>query len=596
MLNSIFDGMDGEFSARLRSHKVSTRTSRTREGEITLTSQVAVAEARFSLNVLDRLHEPNFIAFRRPTSDGDSFIIYEIIGVRPMHYQMLGMGISVPKVIRREFLERIDGSWKASDETWIDVIAVPTGYRMKIKDDRLEFERSNLTPLVGSEAHILSKETVKEFLCVDEGVAIGNLIGFDLPLTVNIAEMVRYHTGIFGFTGCGKSNLCSFLIRKALERMRRMSIVIFDVAGEYLIHLLDLEPHLFSTEDFGDDVDRVMDSQAIPETLENILNRQIIADSVQRLLDEGKIQRLSLSYPLEPIPLTMGLILDLFGDIARSRRRESVQATVALNKLNRFVLGRGYDNEVPLEAIAEDTQARTELERILQEFMASVHSMSGTVKDIQTIISILEEGSPQEIGGEHEGVIRNAEWLAAQVAVGEYTGVNIVYLPDPTIARQVVSRFINQLLWLKKTRGVGRTVLTILDEAQEFIPDRTRKDNYTEQSNIAVEALLRQGRKYRANCWICSQRVAHLNVNALQQLHSYFVSVLPRFYDRMVIADAFSLSYDLLDRTTELDIGEWLFVSYKATKQRNVPAFIKTPNNEEIVAERLESLRSGYEY
>ena len=122
---------------------------------------------------------------------------------------------------------------------------------------------------------------------------------------------------------------------------------------------------------------------------------------------------------------------------------------------------------------------------------------------------------------------------------------------------------------------------------QELIPDRTRKDDYTEQSNISVEALLRQGRKYRANCWICSQRVAHLNVNALQQLHSYFVRALPRFYDRMVIADAFSLSYDLLDRITELDIGEWLFVSYKATKQRNFSAFIKTPNNEEIVTERL---------
>jgi len=140
---------------------------------------------------------------------------------------------------------------------------------------------------------------------------------------------------------------------------------------------------------------------------------------------------------------------------------------------------------------------------------------------------------------------------------------------------------------LKKTHGIGRTVLTVLDEAQEFIPDRTRKDDFTEDSNKAVEALLRQGRKYRANCWVCSQRVAHLNVNALQQLHSYFVSVLPRFYDRMVIADAFSLSYDLLDRTTDLETGEWLFVSYKATKQRNVPVFIKTPNNEEILISNL---------
>ena len=65
------------------------------------------------------------------------------------------------------------------------------------------------------------------------------------------------------------------------------------------------------------------------------------------------------------------------------------------------------------------------------------------------------------------------------------------------------------------------------------------------------------------------------------------VTVLPRFYDRMVIADAFSLSYDLLDKTTDLETGEWLFVSYKATKQRNVPVFLKTPNNEEILTSKL---------
>ena len=589
MPNQIFDEMDGEFSARLRSHRVTTRTSRTREGEITLTSQVAVAEARFSLNVLDRLHEPNFIAFHRPTQSGETFIIYEVVAVRPMHYQMLGMDISVPKVIRREFLETIDRGWRTSDETWIDVIAVPTGYLMRIENGRLKFERSNLTPLVGSEAHILSKETVKEFLCVENGVAIGNLIGFDLPLTVNISEMVRYHTGIFGFTGCGKSNLCSFLIRRALEKIEGISIVIFDVAGEYLIHLLDLEPRLFSTENFGGDVDRVMDSQAMPETLEQMIDRNVIMKRIQRLIDMGRIQRLSLSPPLRQIPLNMGFLLDLFGEIARGRRRGAVQAAIALNKINRLLVRKGYDDETSLGEVRRDVEARVELEEILEEFLSSVHSMSGMVKDVQAIMGILEEGLDKgEYNGEEEA-IKNAEWLAEKVAVGEYRGVNIVYLPEPKDARHVVSRFINQLLWLKKTRGVGRTVLTVLDEAQEFIPDRTKKEDFTEQSNVAVEALLRQGRKYRANCWICSQRVAHLNVNALQQLHSYFVSVLPRFYDRMVIADAFSLSYDLLDRTTELDIGEWLFVSYKATKQRNVPAFIRTPNNEEIIAKRLQA-------
>ncbi len=63
MLYEVFDEMNGGFSARLRAHRISTRTSRMREGEVTVTSQVAVAEAKFSLEVLDKLHEPNFIDF-----------------------------------------------------------------------------------------------------------------------------------------------------------------------------------------------------------------------------------------------------------------------------------------------------------------------------------------------------------------------------------------------------------------------------------------------------------------------------------------------------------------------------------------------------
>ena len=91
-------------------------------------------------------------------------------------------------------------------------------------------------------------------------------------------------------------------------------------------------------------------------------------------------------------------------------------------------------------------------------------------------------------------------------------------------------------------------ILIVLDEAQEYIPDRSRSDDHTDTSNIAVEALLRQGRKYRAHCWLGSQRVAHLNVSVLQQVHSYFINILPRTHDRMTVADAFAVSYDLLDK------------------------------------------------
>jgi DNA helicase HerA-like ATPase len=143
-------------------------------------------------------------------------------------------------------------------------------------------------------------------------------------------------------------------------------------------------------------------------------------------------------------------------------------------------------------------------------------------------------------------------------------------------------------LYLKKTAGKAKEkTLLVLDEAQEYIPDRTRSDDHTDISNIAVEELLRQGRKYRAHCWLGTQRVAHLNVSALQQVHSYFINVLPRVYDRITIADAFGVSLDLLDKTLDLETGQWMFVSYKAARRKNVPVFIQAADNEETLAKIL---------
>jgi len=67
------------------------------------------------------------------------------------------------------------------------------------------------------------------------------------------------------------------------------------------------------------------------------------------------------------------------------------------------------------------------------------------------------------------------------------------------------------------------------------------------------------------------------------------VSTLPRMYDRMVVADSFALPYEVLERSAQLESGEWIFVSYKATKQKGVPVFVRTENNESMVAEYLRS-------
>ena len=42
-------------------------------------------------------------------------MIYEIIALRPTHFQMLGMDVAMPTVLRKEYLDMIDSSWGKSD-------------------------------------------------------------------------------------------------------------------------------------------------------------------------------------------------------------------------------------------------------------------------------------------------------------------------------------------------------------------------------------------------------------------------------------------------------------------------------------------------
>jgi len=95
-----------------------------------------------------------------------------------------------------------------------------------------------------------------------------------------------------------------------------------------------------------------------------------------------------------------------------------------------------------------------------------------------------------------------------------------------------------------------------------------------------VETLLRQGRKYGLGACVATQRIAYLNTNALQQLHTYFVGTLPRPYDRSVVSNTFMIDQGILEKTLEFAPGEWLLSSYIATGIENFPIFIRADNAE----------------
>lgn len=485
---NIYHPLDSKFNSKLRFYSVETQRSYAREGEVVFREGIAYIDAIFDLEVFDKLHEPSLLGIERILPNGEKvYVLFNVLNVKPMHYELPALTREVPPVLKWDYLERIKESWSSPGENWMEVSAVHAGYVLSVRDGKLDFRKSNLSPLVGCKAHIMSSDVIKEMVCVPDGTDIGILKGFNVPLTVDIYSMYRYHTGIFGFTGCGKSNLASMLIRKLLGKYPDIKVLVVDVAGEYTVHLVDLLRELngcvFTPEKLS--LDKFVESQVIPETLLERLSEEVVKEELKKV----------------------------------------------------------------------------------------------KIRNIDTSLNIEE-------GGRGLATAQLKRTLAREVVLNpSFPSVNVMYIPDPKTAREILSNLIKEIFRIKKVEQVGNRVLIVVDEAQEFIPDKTRKEDHTEESNVAVETLLRQGRKYHIGGWIITQRLAHLNTNALQQLHSYFVSVLPRTYDRIVVSDAFSISRSMVDKVAELDVGEWLFVSYRATKLRNVPVEIKAYNNEDFIVE-----------
>ncbi len=581
--------LNGRFNCRLREFRTQTRSYRgAGREELQVTSKVAIFEADFDFKVLEALERQSFLVSKRRGSGGDIYMVYEVAYVKPTHYESAPRETGLPRTLRVDFLRRIDESWGAPEgwlENWIEIGAVYTGYVVVDEDGNYRYEwRPGAVPLIGSETYILSEEAVTRLVSAPRGTALFTLKDADVKVSLDMEALVKYHAGVFGFTGGGKSNLTAFMVRKLLEELKDLKVIIVDVAGEYAIYLADLISEIgiiYTTENFNaseNPAEAFLASQAIPETLIPLLGGvEPLKAFARNLLEDGLVNIVNLS----PKPTEYSLKEVLSYILGESRAK----AAQIIMEIGGILEKHGVSMEVLIREMNDDLRRELieYLEGVKGELEGKRYPPEKLIEAVTYALECLRLGE----GGERRGVDTPEDIAEAILREDDGRRLVIIYTPDPVDARITVSRLIEAMFKIRKRSIGGPRVLVVLDEAQEFIPDRARKEDLTDISNRSVERLLRQGRKYRLHCWIATQRLAHLNTNALQQIHTYFVNVLPRTYDRGVVANAVGVSPEIVDRTADLEAGEWLLVSHKALARRGVAVFVKAPNNEEILAEKL---------
>ena len=615
--NRCFTDFDGKFRARLAA-VVPRYFSGGADAKLTGTSARYQCRVKieYQKDLMGLLEEGMLLAVRnfKQVSDGvDRYTLMEISRVWPEHFGLRGLSDHGYYPMQFEIIEQSEADWQTDDTStmMIQIDAVPINYDLIMKGNgEFEFFKGFSYPVVGSSAYLLNSgminriynKRITDQLGIDalrtvEDARVDPRLGlvkmFEasktvIPIYVDFEKLVRYHFGVFAFTGGGKSNLTSNVLRRILLHSKNTKVVLFDISCEYSFLLLDLLadpafPSKIVLEHRVASVEQFFNSVVKPREYED---DERIKAGLQRVMKQGKVAY--YTKPKHKVPKYIQFLDEL-----AAQRKDNIgkpHYMNAIDKIHDAVLAYMEENGLSEgqevnEAFVRyiDGVAREAVEQFRVHDKSGLYAWATTRTTILDVIKNKREKEKTETGGLTTENIR-------ELVEDESTRLVCLSISDPFTIKELAIALTQELLSRRKRKfQVKPYILLVFDEAQEFIPATGDSSGIDKKCSRQVEKILRQGRKYGLGACISTQRIANLNTNALQQLHTYFVGTLPRPYDRLLISDTFMIDKGILEKTLEFAPGEWLLSSYIATGIANVPIFIKADNVEKEIEKYLKN-------
>jgi hypothetical protein len=536
------------------------------------------------------------------------YTVMVISKVWPLHFGLGGISDSHYYPMQMEIIEQSVSDWSTDDQAtmMVHMTAIPINYDLIIDSEgNLSFKKGFSYPLIGERVYVINMDTVdfiynhrvkesmgftKKQTSVDprKDPRVGVLRMFmeaerEIPIYVDLPKLVRYHFGVFSFTGGGKSNLLSNLFRRILYHSEDTKLVIFDISCEYPFLLSDVfldakMPSIIVLEDEAKTADQFSRSIVKPRDFEEDSRAN---DILKKVYEKGVVSFFNKPQTLVP---TFGSLLQ---EMRGLRTENSTKPTYVqaldeiIDAVNQYIIdtSRSEHEEIDDDAVdILDTAAKKAVATFQVHDKSTLYAWATTRGTLKAVITRARKATSKGV---------TTKDLLKKLSGPER--VICISIADPDTIRELVIRLTSDALrYRKRSFEIKPQILFVFDEAQEFIPSQA--SGHLAQTSYAVERLLRQGRKYGLGGAIATQRIAYLNTNILQQLHTFFVGTLPRPYDRTVVSSSFQIDLSILDKTLEFPPGSWLLSSYIATGLDNVPVFVKADNSEDVLRQRVESV------
>jgi uncharacterized protein len=550
-----------------------------------------------------------------------TYSVLSLTQVIPLHFAAQGDGAYPGHLF--ESMRSIKKDWELQKDrplhatTTIECKAISTGWQFTY-DAQSEslpelFEEQTL-PMVGAEIRPISQQMVNEI--INHGMDLEALTPLrhkkfeEIEIKLDNKALLTTHFGIFGFTGVGKSNFISSLMNsltfnpanedttgvepttepETQEFSRIPNVIIIDPNDEYLalfsdklvnspesvryIHVgLDSLPtaimqtlHGIETEVTPDNVALLFRQIHIPQYLKTNENvRQYISQGITNVL-----LRTSIAIAERDLATWIS------NEVSRQTPSTAGPATKDAIRTSETAWTTPFAN-LPINqqnvaaAIALENQFGSPVRAPLQQLQGmnqgtATGVITRTVRSLQRLHNNVQ-GIPAE-------AIISMDQLIQEINTSDSQITMIITGRRDYELKQFCSALGNELYESRRTGATGEDIepytLLLLDEADLFIPSEINDEDTKQMKEMCV-TIARRGRKFNLGIGISTQRASMLDTQIMGNLHTYFVSRLPRKYDREKVAEAFGIGQEELSPTFTFRPGNWLVISHDATGLKGVP-------------------------
>jgi len=360
--NRYFTDFNGKFQARLAA-VIPRFFGGGADSKVTGTSARYQCRVKieYQKDLMGLLEEGMLLAVRNFKQSGDGaerYTLMETSRVWPEHFGLRGLSDHGYYPMQFEIIEQSEGDWQTDDTStmMIQIDAIPINYDLLMKGGGgFEFVKGFSYPVVGSHAYLLNSgmincmynKRITDQMGIDasrtvEDARVDPRLGlvkmFEasktvIPIYIDFEKLVRYHFGVFAFTGGGKSNLTSNVLRRILLHTdsENTKVVLFDISCEYAFLLLDLLadpafPSKIVLEHRVDSVEQFFNSVVKPREYEE---DERIKTGLKRVMEQGKVAY--YTKPKQRVPKYIQFLDEL-----SSQRKDNVAKPHYMNAIDKI--------------------------------------------------------------------------------------------------------------------------------------------------------------------------------------------------------------------------------------------------------------------